>query len=282
MPEKYHRHPEAGSLPEKTNVWLVQDSGKEYSGVVSAAYNFEGYPDDESLVAGCNAKSYPHTAIARHGNFLQWGYGEPPSKMTEDGRKLFLNCVCYIRKFAGQIPLVRRAAMNRRWAFHFKAFGRDLGKKYKGRQDELYALYKNDIELLYHEKRKDNYIVFLIDFELKNLGIESNRQISTIEQLIELLPDGTSPGNASENKGFFQRLEGKWPQEEKSKSAGRALERYTDEDFDTKQQWKEWLETNRERIYFTDFGGYKFRVIPDDYPDTISLKTTEEPFWFPR
>ena len=34
----------------------------------------------------------------------------------------------------------------------------------------------------------------------------------------------------------------------------------------TPGEWQAWFEANRERIYFSDFGGFKFRVIPKGYP----------------
>ena len=272
MPKQYSSHPEAGDLAKETNVWLVQNSDKRYSGAVCAAYNFEGYPDDESLVAGCSIKTYPHTAIGRHGNFLQWGYGEPPSNMTQDGRALFVNCICYIKKFAGCTPQVRRTSwrMNRRWALHSRGFKLvDWEKKCEGRHDKLYTLCKDNIELLYGENGKSNTAVFLIDDDLKKLGIESNRRIDTLTRLIGLLPDSDSCKDTSRQK-------------KEAKLAQKVLQRYTDEDFDTAQQWKLWLEVNRQRIYFTDFGGYKFRVMPEGYRPIIRSTTTEDIFWFPR
>ena len=284
MPENYKRHPEAGDLPEKAKVWLVQNSGKKYSGAVSMGYNFEGGPDDESLVAGCNGKNYPHTAVGRHGNFLQWGYGEPPSKMTEDGRTLFLNCICYIRKFAGQAPLVRNHAMNRRCAFHYKAFSPDLAKEYEGREDELYQLCKDNIELLRYEQKQVSANVFEfmfpIDFELKELGIASNRRIDTLEKLIALLaPSQAAPQT---KPGFFERLKAKRTNQKRIKTARRLLTRYTGLDLKTHEQWRRWLDEHRDRTFFSDFGGYKFYVRPQGYPAASAPNAGGEPFWFPR
>ena len=284
MPENYKRHPEAGDLPEKTDVWHVQNSGKKYSGAVSMAYNFEGGPDDESLVAGCNGKSYPHTAVGRHGNFLQWGYGEPPSKMTEDGRNLFLNCICYIRKFAGQPPLVRNHAMNRRCAFHYKAFAPDLVKKYEGREGELYQLCKDNIELLRYEQKQISAntfeFMFPIDSELKDLGIESNRRIETLEKLIALL--ASSQASPQTKPGFFDRLKAKRANQKRIKTARRLLTRYTGLDFRTHERWRRWLDEHRDRLFFSDFGGYKFYVIPEGYRPAAAPDAAREPFWFPR
>jgi hypothetical protein len=269
MPENYRKHGEASSLPETTRVWLVQESGEKYSGIVSAAYNFEGGWDDGSLVAGCNGKSYPHTAIGRHGNFLQWGFGEPPAKMTESGRKLMVNCICYIRKFAGRRPLVRETSWNRRFCLHYKAFGDDLAGKYKGREGELYRFCRDNIDLLrYEEKRTSGggrAFWFSIDDELRNLGITSNRRVSTLEQLIGFLPDKPSISRRAN-----------------AAAALKLLQRYTNEEFAAKAQWQQWLETNRDRLFFSDFGGYMFYVAPKDYADTSTRPAADESFWFPK
>jgi len=284
MPENYKRHPEAGDLPEMTDVWLVQNSGQKYSGAVSMAYNFEGGPDDESLVVGCNGKSYPHTAIGRHGNFLQWGYGEPPAQMTADGRKLFLNCVCYISKFAGRRPLARNQAMNRRCAFHYRAFPTKIAKKYKGREEELYQLHKDNIELLRYEQKQLSVntfeFMFPIDAELKDLGIESNRRISTLEQLTALL--APNPAASQSDLSFLARLKANRRHRNRARTARRLLTRYTGLDFESRQQWRQWLEEHRGRLFFSDFGGYKFYVIPEGYPAGPAPEAAKEPFWFPR
>jgi len=36
--------------------------------------------------------------------------------------------------------------------------------------------------------------------------------------------------------------------------------------FETPQQWRKWLETHRDHIFFTDVGGYKFMAAPEGYP----------------
>jgi len=212
------------------------------------------------------------------------GYGEPPSKMTEDGRNLFLNCICYIRKFAGQPPLVRNHAMNRRCAFHYKAFAPDLVKKYEGREGELYQLCKDNIELLRYEQKQISAntfeFMFPIDSELKDLGIESNRRIETLEKLIALLAPGQASSQAK--PGFFGRLKAKRTYQKRIKTARRLLTRYTGLDFETHEQWRRWLHEHRDRLFFSDFGGYRFYIIPEGYPAAAAPDAAREPFWFPR
>ncbi len=84
----------------------------------------------------------------------------------------------------------------------------------------------------------------MIDSELKSLGIASNRKTETLEKLIEYLSD-----------------------RDKEAIARKLLGRYTEEKFQTPEQWKKWLDANRDRIYFSDVGGYKFRIVPKGYLD---------------
>ena len=108
-PRNYRRFPGGPQLPDKMQVWLVQKTGKGFGGVVSRSWGYGDSPDAEVIVAGFNrGKEYGAVGIGRHANFLQWGYSAPPSQMTDDGRRLFINCVHYIRRFDGKPPLVRR------------------------------------------------------------------------------------------------------------------------------------------------------------------------------
>jgi len=114
-PSNYHRrHLGKDKLPDKMKVWRVQNIGKRFGGVVARAYGFTDSPDTEILALGLNrGKEYGAVGVGRHGNFLQWGYSAPPSKMTEAGKKFFLNCLCYIHQFDSKTPLIRRTSSHR-------------------------------------------------------------------------------------------------------------------------------------------------------------------------
>ncbi len=81
-----------------------------------------------------------------------------------------------------------------------------------------------------------------MDEELKGLGIDSNRKIESLQRLIELLDD---------------------PQ--RAATARKLLSRYTDRSFETAAQGRQWLDENKGRIYFTEVGGFKFKVVPEGY-----------------
>lgn len=110
-PSNYRLFPDGKDLPDKIKVWRVQhlsDKPGEFarpSGVVARPWKPEEARNAEMLAAGYNTgKMNGAVAVARDGNFLQWGFAAPPSAMTDAGRNFFLNCVCYIAKFDGKRP----------------------------------------------------------------------------------------------------------------------------------------------------------------------------------
>ncbi|MBN2133349.1 MAG: hypothetical protein JW741_27875 [Sedimentisphaerales bacterium] len=247
-PDNYRRYPDGDELPKKMKVWRVQNTGKTFGGVVARSYGFTDSPDAEILAVGFNrGKEYGAIGIGRHGNFLQWGYSAAPSQMTEAGRTLFLNCVHYIRRFDGKAPLVHRessprlnavrlaAIINRisgdQKEFFLRQFPEELYEKYHSDPDGLAQYYRENVEWVYWNG------AYKVDEELKSLGIDSNRKIETLERLFALLKDETH-----------------------AETARLLLERYTDghTQFD--------FENGRNRIFFTDVGGYRFRVVPGGYP----------------
>jgi len=237
-----------GKLPDRIKVWRVQNTQK--GNVVAWSYGFLDSPDAEIIAVGFNhGKEYGAIGIGRQANVLQWGYSDAPSQMTEAGRRLFLNCIHYIHRFDGKTPLVRRCSADRtdvlrealifgrigvdnKRKFFAGSFPQELWNRYGSDPNGLFAYYKENLDLVY----RDNACVYRVDEELKSLGIESNRKVETLERLFILLKDETH-----------------------HETARRLLDRYTDghTSFD--------FGSGRDRIYFTDVGGYKFQVVPEGY-----------------
>ena len=252
-PDNYRHFPGGEKLPEEMKVWYVQHIAQRIRpfSTVSRSWGYNDSPDAEALVAGYNTgKEYGAVGVGRHGNFLQWGFSGLPSQMTPAGRNFFLNCICYISKFDGKAPLIHRRSSDRfnpvRLAmamsfikdkkFFSSTFSPELMKEYENNWQGLMKYYQENYEFIYHDES------YLIDGELKSLGIQSNRKISTLEQLISLLKD---------------------PQ--RRDTARLLLGRYTQQSFKDQEQYMKWYQTNKERIYFSDVGGYKFFVIPEGY-----------------
>jgi mRNA-degrading endonuclease HigB of HigAB toxin-antitoxin module len=258
-PDNYRRFPGGEKLPDKVKVWRIQKTSEQPGGgtrpygVVSRSWGYNDSPDAEVLVPGYNTgKENGAVGVGRHGNFLQWGFSAPPSKMTDPGRSFFLNSISYIAKFDGKGPLIRMQSSHRfepvrlakamtfieQKSFFSGTFSPEMLEKYWTNPDGLMKYFQDDYELIYRDE------VFLIDRELQSLGIESNRKVETLEKLIALLQD-----------------------REKAKTAEKLLSRYALESFETPEEWRTWFAKNRDRIYFSDIGGYKFRVIPEGYLD---------------
>jgi len=271
----FHVGPER--LPGKMKVWLVQKVGKKGGGVVAYGEGFTDSPDAEILVLGFNTgKPYGSVGVGRQGNFLQWGYSAPPSQMTEPGRRLFLNCIHYIHRFDGKAPLVRdessprtavlfsalsinRGTGDRKQSF-LRSFPETLYEKYQADPNGLMQYYRENLEWVYRDqpfrrggkitaRSKEEMLkllqpdwVFKVDEELKGLGIDSNRGVASVQRLIELLDE-------AQHAAVARKL----------------LGRYTDRSFDTPQQWRQWFDENKDRLYFSDVGGYKFFVVPEGY-----------------
>ena len=251
-PESYRHYPDGDKLPSQIKVWKVQDTGQQFGSVVTHSYGYEDSPDAEILTPGFNdGKESGAVGVGRHASFLQWGFSGPPSKLTPAGKNFFINSICYIHKFDNVAPLVRQQAMARTYLVHLASilpilndpneffegiFAKDLKKIYQSDPKGFGKYINENLEFIYFIN------IYQPDMELKSLGIPSNRQGQTLERLISLLED-------EKQKELAQKL----------------LLRYTTESFQTQAQWKGWLESNKSRLYFSDMGGYKFRVIPEGY-----------------
>jgi hypothetical protein len=249
-PELFRRWPIGAEPPASFQMWKVQQhhapEGDGF-GLVCDPYEFEDSPDAEVIARGINSKNPRAIAIARQANFLLWGFSARPSAMTPSGQACFLNAIHYIRRFEGEHPLVRREANGREWAVVKAAslvnagfqgtlrgvfpdalrdqFGHDL-KRYV-------RYYQENIEFL-----RPSGEFFVMDEDVKRLDL-SNRRIELLDRCVAMLERNEEPDLAY-----------------------RVLKRYTTEDFDDHSGWRRWLESNRARLYFSDVGGYRFRVSP--------------------
>ncbi len=251
-PEHYRKWPGGEDLPPTLKAWRVHaDELKEKNyGLVSDPYGFLDSPDCELISGGVNSKGPESVAIGRQGNWFLWGFCAPPSAMTPSARKVFLNAVAYMKRFDGQAPLVKREASGRDAAFLYanyvdeeksewarKAFDASLlGPEIHG--SKLKLALKENLGFLRHADGR-----FAIDPDAKALGV-ANRDPALLERCVAMLEKG--------EKG------------EKADLALRLLERYVKEppDRHDAKGWREWLTMMQGRLYFTDTGGYVWRVGP--------------------
>jgi hypothetical protein len=246
-PDYYRQWPGGDELGKTMKVWKVQN--KKFPeidpGLVSDPYGFDDSPDAEVISSGLNGKGPEAVALGRHGNYFLWGFAAQPSDMTSEARKCFVNAVCYIQRFDGQKPLVRKTSSGRGWALVYAGyvkmikdekfldqyFPADLRKEFGTDGDKYLRYYRENLEFLWRGPNG-----FVVDEDVKGLGL-SNRKVELLERCVALL-----------EKGEQQAL------------AQRVLKRYTTESLEDAKQWRAWLAKNRGQLFFTDTGGYKFLV----------------------
>ena len=266
-------------------------------GMIARPWGFADSPDAEYISGGVSAKDIDAVAMGRHGNFFFWGFSASPENMTDEAQTVFANAVAYISKFAGQTPIARRYKSDiatREYAVQQKDFisykrwqeRMVVEKQYIEKTEEIkkvalakqakgekltseekaalrstvklqsYAEWLKSREPVLFEKFGDNeqaykdyfddnrdyfyggdkVIYWMVDEDVKSWGIPNN-DIRLLDKAI-----------------------GCWERGEEVDKAKRVLTRYTLCRFATPQEWRDWYETNKDRIFFTESGGWFFMV----------------------
>ena len=295
-------------------MWPVQKEGfKDGKGFPSGTVTFPDLatsPDCEMIASGVNQKQPNAVAIGRQGNFLHWGFSAAPDHMTEEAKLVFVNAIHYIKKFEGQAPVVRKVdrlvtrpmldsfmwtISDEGFAATQSVFGKNSQSNSTGSSERMKLLKRFIHDSIIEEFQEDwagyaSYFdsnrpylfpaetgshleddhawqVLVVDDDAKSLGI-SNFDPAILEKCILLLESG-----------------------KQTELADRTLRRYTNETFSKPSEWRNWFDSNRTQIHFSEFGGFKFLVFPSSVnvphvreepqsdrsaPSPVALKTSIE------
>jgi hypothetical protein len=273
--------------------------GKGYRvGMVARPWGFTDSADGEVISSGVCEKGIDAVAIGRHGNYFHWGFSASPTFMTEEAKQVFANVVVYMsalkgkkviaRKFYDRSPTkdyvkaliwvsskqyynelnaqneeqYKQAEINGKAALAKQASGKALNDQekrdaafkrpstrtfenfVKRALGDKFQIYGTDVDK-YHKFYADNlpYLYgsamfddFIVDEDVKSLGL-SNTDIRLLDKAISML----------ENNNNVEK-------------AQRILDRYTLCTFESPKEWRDWYETNKKRIFFTQSGGWYFMV----------------------
>jgi hypothetical protein len=271
-PKQYRAYAEGASLGERIKVWKVQNRSfpKIDPGLVSDPYNFDSVPDAENIASGINSRGPRSVAIGRHGNFLLWGFSAGPSDMTPEAQQVFVNAICYIRKFDHQPPLVRRkgwtkgrgyALLQPRWIKNepdesfVRTYPAELRERF-GRDGEKYrAYYADNLAYLTLE---------IEDFKLSRAG--SSETLDAMAMRFSVDEDAKSLGIPNNDVALLRRCVEMLEQNDRTDLARRILMRYTPEKFTRPADWRQWLDQHHDRLFFSDIGGYRFVIAPRTIP----------------
>lgn len=249
MPTPEHYKKLNPGLGDSMPAWRVhRDQIGKYVGVVADGFGFADSPDAEWIASGRNSKNARAAALARQGNFFHWGFAASPPEMTDEAQRVFLNTLVYMRKFAGQKPLVVGEQRSREWLPVYVAYSDELPPYVKdqlptawldGAGKDMAMLRRLATEQLGFVRRDGKR--WQVDAECARLGID-NRLVGSLRSCVGWLAD-----------------------ESKAQPARAVLERYTGEHFATAAEWQRWLDDAGERLFHSDGIG-RFVIAPRDCP----------------
>lgn len=266
-------------------------------GIVSNHRGFLDSPDTEIISSGVNTKSPEAVALGRHGNFFHWGFAASPTYLTDEAKLVLVNTLHYIARFDHQAPIARKVdgAMPR--VSLLEALDRitdeghartvalydDLRKDYAQRQKDVQARVDAGEEVgeldrqwltmpaLETPGRLDGirrYVptapwadlgedpVAIDAFLREHLGFfrPAGRYSLAIDEELQRF------GVANDDPQLLERAVQCLKDARQDDLARTLLERYTAESFETAAEWDEWLVANRDRLFFTEVGGYRWLV----------------------
>ncbi len=265
-------------------------------GIVSNP-GFGDSPDAEVISGGPSIKSFKAVALGRNGNFFQWGYRADPRHLTEAGKLALINTIHYMKDFKGQKPFINRTNSHRlvaldevfkasdvgyekelklftrlhndynsararelagkpnQWdefalqrettfpdrAAHLKNVPKPVLEKYLDDWNAYENYYEDNIGYLSLSELKEGpyghkYQDIIIDQEIQQLGI-ANNDLALLDKCVAMLESNDQPDLAQN-----------------------ILTRYTTEEFSTAKEWNRWLKKNRDKLFFTERGGYKWMI----------------------
>lgn len=120
------------------------------------------------------------------------------------------------------------------WEAYLKGMMGPLAGRFGSDAPAFQKYLKDNIDFMYCDPK--GFFSYKVDEDVKKLNIP-NHSIRLIETCIKMLKENKDP-----------------------ELALRVLKRYTPEDFKTAEEWEAWYDQNKDRLFFTETGGYKFLV----------------------
>lgn len=292
-PEDFYNYNQDWVLPREIPMWRVEKDSSDI-GMVSGWYGLQEGNDAEYISGGHCMKSYENMAIGRHGNFFMWGFGAAPGRMTPEARTVFANAVCYISRFGGKKPVVRKfnypvlrekienfLTIMTPEGYQLYLKGVDtyncwLAEKQKAlhmqkgklSEEDRKLLERKPMESLSHLEyvKRNSQFGLIYDY---NMNIEACRKFLTenMEYFygghdrkceLDVDEDVKSLGIPNRDKRLLDVCIRMLENKQDRAKALRILKRYTHQDYLTAAEWRNWLNTYCDKLFFTELGDYKY------------------------
>ncbi len=236
---------------------LARDEKKDRTpGWCTYTYEHEQAPELEVLCGGINSKTPKAGAVWRQGQLLHFGFDLAPAEMSNAGRALLVNSIAYIARFTEDRPIVRTPCV---FTQGTRMFDRDaIARRLQGSDEDLKALEyylsketyaklkgKTRAQLVEWFKGARDYLHagdgqgLCVDAQARSFGVPPASPEFFSKAIAEL-----------GNQGPLVR---------------RLLARYAPEGpgADAKaEKWRAWWEENRQYLFFSDTGGYRWYIDP--------------------
>jgi hypothetical protein len=271
-------------------------------GMVSRPWGYVEGDESESISSGVCAKTIDAVALGRHGNFFTWGFSASPLYMTNEAKTVFCNVVAYManfktppvaRKYNERIAtssyLKEQEYLCKKSSYYEsvhsdsiwreeqrKGYETALAKKQRGdslnSEDKMYLQYYNPNE---KERTYGEYLKFYMRNLYDIFGEDESEYLHYYEKYGPYLYGGKGSYELVLDQdawawkipiGQIQLLDKAITSLEKGmevERANRILSRYTLCEFTSPQQWRNWFNTYRNRIFFTEAGGWYYMVKGD-------------------
>jgi hypothetical protein len=252
-PDNFKGYYSGINIPKEIDVWWVQtessgDRKGYWTGQILVGLGFDDSPDCEFISGSNSLKDISGMSLGRNGNMFHWGFSASPAFMTEQAKKVFVNTIHYMAKFNGKRTITTYKSNSRLWAndWCYRKTHQilDTENEYKltgnAVVDSTYLYYRDNYPYFYFRGMS---ITPKVDEEAKSLGI-ANNDIKLIEQCIKMLAKGTG-----------------------TEKALKLLHRYTDFNYATAKEWKNWYKTYKNYLFFTELGGFKFKIDTYHHPE---------------
>ncbi|SDD70066.1 Disulphide bond corrector protein DsbC [Mucilaginibacter pineti] len=308
---------QGAKTPKEMPMWKVVKEDPAFKdkyiiGMVAHGEGFNDSPDAEAISGGVCLKNAEAVALGRQGNYFMWGFSASPYYMTDEAKDVFVNTVCYIKKFDHMLPIVKKVQIeNREYANEMifrtdkalyekaiisrregnarllkmqqdlkdrKAKGEDIGR---GNEMFLKMPVTNDMEsfddYLKTWAGKDMFEKFGNDTKQYHKYYRDNYEYfyPADAYSLQLDTDAKKLGISNRKVELLEKCIQLLEKNEDAALAQRVLERYTTEKFNTAAEWRNWLTKNKTNLFYTEAGGFKFIV--NTYKNTTAAVKTVSP-----
>jgi hypothetical protein len=212
----------------------------------------------EVICGGVNSKTARAGAIWRQGHLLHFGFQPSPEQMSEAGKALLINAICYIARFTEDRPILHTPCVfvQGKRLFDRGSISRLLENRERDLKDLQYYLEKKTYALLAGKSCEEVDAWFHRVRGYLHADADGKLAVDTDAEAF-----GVSPADPV----FFDKAIVALDGPDRAPSASRLLSRYAPEGTETNispEKWRSWWKENKSYLFFSDTGGYRWYIDP--------------------